>query len=140
MAWRKRRESAQIALGGLRESGSVFARKENHVPGEVESDLVQRKVREFNPLREADVRVPIIACKQSCSVFLDLQVPDLKLFEFDCPDGLSESNLIEEPIGSAFLRDVFNAISEGDVPNDSVAVPCFRAGELLKVFFFECFL
>jgi len=47
---------AQIALGGLRESGSVFARKENHFIGEEGGDCIQREVGEFD-LRPKQIHV-----------------------------------------------------------------------------------
>ena len=121
---------------------SVLRRQENDVVGEVELDLIERKIRERDVLRIDDVVVAVVT-DQACSpVFIDLQFPDLERFAGDrLLEALRDRDGIEEPIGAAFVSDVFGAVGTKDLAVDAEPVPVFGAGELPEIFFakLSCF-
>jgi hypothetical protein len=89
---------------------SVFRRQQNGVVGEVELDLVERKIRELDVLRIDDVVVAVIADEACGPVFIHLQFPYLEFFGGNVLlETLCNRNGIEKPVGAAFIGNVFGA-------------------------------
>ena len=89
-----------------------------------------------------DVVVPVAADKARGPVRIDLQCPDLKFSGgYALLEALRNRDRIEQPIGSAFVGNVFRTIVEKDFAIDGVPIPVFGAAELVELCFSEicCF-
>src|ERR1039458_1535307 len=115
---------------------SVFRRQQDRAVGEIELDLVDRKIRERDLLRIDDVVIAVVANEGCSPVGIDLQFPDLESFT---SNGFLKAlrDGIQKPIGSAFVGDVFRAVGEDNVAVEAVPVPVFGAGELAENCFAE---
>jgi hypothetical protein len=117
---------------------SVLARQVDHVVGEIQFDLIQRKIRVLDLLGEHDVAVAIIASERSGSVGAYSELPDLKFLGGNSlVVGLNDCDFVQKPVCSTVLGNVLSAVGVENVPVDPVAIPVFAAGELREVAFAE---
>jgi hypothetical protein len=63
--------------------GSVLARQQDGLVGEIELDLGQRKIRVLDRLAVDGLAVPVLAGERRRVAGLDLQLPELKLLAGD---------------------------------------------------------
>ena len=59
-------------------AGLVFARQQNHAVGEVEADLVERKIRELDRLRIRDGAIAVFADERRGTIGFYGEFPDLE--------------------------------------------------------------
>lgn len=93
----------------------ILARQEDDFPGEIEDNLLQRKVSELDRLGEHDMAVPILAGKRRGLVRMHGEPPKLKLLGGSARQSLAEGDFIEQPVCPAGF---------GDVPVPSVYKMC----------------
>jgi hypothetical protein len=112
----------------------------DHVVGEVQRDLIQRKVGVLDLLGEHDIAVAIVARKRDGSVGTYGEFPDLKfLGSNSLVVGLNDRDFVEKPIRSTVLANVLRAVGVENVAVDPVPIPaslpanCARS-LLLRVF------
>ncbi len=128
------RERARPDCSGRAKRQLIFAGQHDHVAGEIEGDLIEREIGELDFLAEDDGGIAVLAGKR------DHEPPELEGLSSNFAEVLREGDFIEEPVGSARLRDMLNTIGVKHVAVQAVAVPLFGAGELAKIGFGECFL
>ena len=110
----------------------------DHVVGEVQCDLIQRKVGVLDLLGEHDIAVAIVARKRGGSVGTYGECPDLKFLGGNSlVVGLNDRDLVQQPICSTVLGNVLCAVGIENVAVDPVPIPAFAAGELRDVAFAE---
>ena len=51
---------------------------------------------------------------------------------------LNDCDLVQQPIGTSGVSNIFCAVGEGDLAIDPVAIPVFRTGEVAELGFVEC--
>ena len=106
----------------------------DHVVGEIQCDLIQRKIGVLDLLGEHDVAVAIVARKRSGPVGTYGEIPDLKFLGGDSLIvGLNDHDFVQEPIRSAMLGNVLRAVSVQNVAVDPVPIPVVATGELREV-------
>ena len=82
-------------------------------------------------LRVDDLVVAVVAGQRRRPVGTNGELPDLELFGGEASrKGWQMAIVIEQPIGAAFVGDVFRAVGKQDVAVDTVPVPVLAAGKL----------
>jgi hypothetical protein len=110
----------------------------DHVVGEVQCDLIQRKVGVLDVLSEHDIAVAIVARKRVGSVGTYGEFPDLKFLGSNrLVVGLNDRDFVEKPIRSTALANVLRAVGVENVAVDPVPIPAFTAGKLREIAFAE---
>ena len=89
---------------------SILARQQNGLVAKIEADLVERKIRERNPLRIDGVAVAVVAGERRLRV-LHLQRPDLKFLRRHLRlVALRERDLVQKPVSAAGVRDMLRPV------------------------------
>jgi hypothetical protein len=110
----------------------VLARQVDRIVGKSQLDLRQREIGERDRLCEDDLAVAVLTAEGCSAIRLHGELPDLKRCYHDGFDAaLSQRDLVEQPVGAAVVGDVFRAISEEDIADETMAIPELAAGELV---------
>src|SRR5664280_1913484 len=113
---------------------SILARQQDRLVAVIEADLVERKIRERNPLRIDNVAVAVIASERRRPVVVYLQRPELKLLAGDVlVVTLRQRDYVQKPIGSGLVGDILCPVGEQHIAHDAVPVPLLAARELPHV-------
>jgi len=116
------------------ERWSILAWQVDDVVGEVQSDLIQRKIGVLDFLGEHDLAVAIVARKHSGSVGAYGELPDLKFLGGNSlVVGLNDRDFVQKPIRSTVLGNVLRAVGVENVAVDPVPIPVLAAGELREI-------
>ena len=95
----------------------------DYIIGKVQFDLIQRKIRVLDLLREDDVAVAIIARKSCGAVGTYGEFPDLEFLGGDSlVVGLNDRDFVQKPIRSTVLGNVLRAVGVENVAVDSVPI------------------
>src|ERR1035438_1587089 len=109
------------------------------IVGEVERDLLQRKICERYRLRIDDCVVTVLAEDCCTAIFGNGELPDLELFDGDAfVMLLRDSDNVQQPVGPALVGDVLCAVREQYRAIDAMPIPVLRACELAELNFGEC--
>ena len=102
--------------------------------GAIQRDLLQREIREGDRLGEDRVAVAVLAGEGGAAVGMHPEPPELERFGGDAlVIALREGDVIEQPVRSALLGDIFRTVRIQDLAHEGMAVPCLGAGELPQV-------
>jgi hypothetical protein len=105
----------------------------DYVVGEVERDGIEREIGVFDVFAEDGVAVSVTAGESGCVVGMDSQCPNLEFFGSDFfVIGPNESNLVEEPVGSAVFSDVLCSVGVESHSIDGMSIPLFGSRELAR--------
>jgi hypothetical protein len=118
----------------------VFAGQQDGVVGEVELDLVERKIGPVDHVCVDGMTIAVFAGEFGAAVGGDGERPKLESFggdSFFVPPR--DRDGVEKPIGSAGVGDVLRTIGEDNLAVDGMAIPVLAAGELAEIAFGECF-
>ena len=112
----------------------MLARQVDHVIGEVERNLIERKICELDVLGVDDIVVAIVADERRSAILAYGEFPDLEFLGGNrFLMALTDCDGIEEPIRSAFVGQVLSAVSIGDVSVETVPVPVLTSRELIEI-------
>lgn len=118
---------------------SILARQVNRVVREIESDFRQRKIREFQLLREYDIVIAVVACERSRVVGVNFQRPYLKLLGRDGLNAtLRERDFVKQPVRASPFGNELRALGVEHVAIDRMSKPAFTAGELRQIVCLKC--
>ena len=129
-----------VALGGTGWR-LILARQQDGLIGEVEADLVQREVGEFDLLGEHHAVITVVTGEGCGLVGRNGQAPNLEFFGGDGRLRLVEGDFVDQPVSSAMLSDILRALGIEDIAGQAVTEPLFAAGEVGQVGFgkgFRC--
>ena len=111
----------------------------DYVVSEVERDGIQREIGVLDFFGEHSVAVSVSAGESGCVVGMNSQYPNLEFFGSDYfVIGLNESNLVEQPVGSAVFSDVLCSVGVENRAIDGMSIPLFGSRELREIGGVEC--
>ena len=116
----------------------------DNVVSEVERDGIEREIGVLDFFAEDGVAVSVATGESGCLVGMNFQRPDLKFFGGDVSVvGLNESDLVEQPVGSAVFSDVLCAVgvensSIDGMSDTTVRVPVNCARSAASSVFLSC--